>query len=297
MDVDETTDSGFEPTTYLSDDGLTLYARDYRGQDATIGLPVVCLPGLTRNSRDFHQLALLLSRDPAVPRRVVALDYRGRGLSDWDLDKAKYNLGVEAQDVISACQHLGIDRAVFIGTSRGGLILHLLAQIKPDLIAGIVLNDIGPKIEANGLKRIRDYLNTAAPPRDWPEAVAVLKACHGPHFTALGDRDWQEMAVAIYREIGGRPVADFDPAIAAQLQTIDFDKPLPDLWTQFAGMTAIPVLVVRGQHSDLLSRRTVEEMIERHPDITAVEVPGQGHAPLLHLQPTLHAIRTFLAAE
>lgn len=297
MDVDETTDSGFEPTTYVSDDGLTLYARDYRPQETTIGLPVVCLPGLTRNSRDFHQLALLLSRNPAAPRRVIALDYRGRGLSDWDDNKDNYNLGVEAQDVVSACWHLGIDRAVFIGTSRGGLILHLLAQMTPDLIAGIVLNDIGPKIEASGLKRIRDYLNTATPPHDWRQAVAVLKACHGPSFTALDDRDWQEMAAAIYREIGGRPIADFDPAIAVQLQTIDFDKPLPDLWTQFAGMTARPMLVVRGQYSDLLSRRTVEEMIERHPGINAVEAPGQGHAPLLHLQPVLHAIRTFLAAE
>ncbi|MBW9112768.1 alpha/beta hydrolase [Rhizobium cauense] len=292
--MDEAGDSGFEPTTYRSDDGLTLYARDYRGQGTTSGVPVVCLPGLTRNSRDFHQLALLLSRDPAVPRRVIALDYRGRGLSDRDLNKANYNVRVEAQDIISACRHFGIDRAVFIGTSRGGLILHFLAQITPELIAGIVLNDIGPKIEASGLKRIRDYLNTAAPPHDWRQAVAVLKACHSHYFTALRDRDWQEMAVAIYREIGGIPVADFDPAIAAQLQTIDFDTPLPDLWTQFAGMTPIPMLVVKGQHSDLLSRRTVEEMIERHPDITAVEAPGQGHAPLLHLQPALHAIRTFL---
>src|SRR4029078_8089578 len=107
---------------------------------------------------------------------------------------------VETRDVISACQHLAVERAIFIGTSRGGLILHLLAEMRPDLIAAVILNDIGPKIEAAGLKRIRDYLNSAAPPRNWPEAIAFLKACHGPSFTALEERDWQEMAAAIYRD-------------------------------------------------------------------------------------------------
>lgn len=135
--MDDTNSRAFQDRTYVSSDGLTLHLRDYDpGSDVTEGrLPVICLPGLTRNSRDFHQLALILSRDPVAPRRVIALDYRGRGLSDWDENKANYNLAVEARDVIEACAYLNIGRAAFIGTSRGGLILHLLAGMNPDLVA------------------------------------------------------------------------------------------------------------------------------------------------------------------
>ncbi|CAN7222672.1 alpha/beta fold hydrolase [Rhizobium sp. LjRoot258] len=293
--MDAARDDGFRAITYLTEDGLTLYARDYSDPERANRLPVICLPGLTRNSRDFHQLALLLSTDPATPRRVITLDYRGRGHSGWDADKANYNLGVETRDVISACQHFAIDRAIFIGTSRGGLILHLLAEMRPELIAAVILNDIGPKIEPDGLKRIRAYLNSAAPPRDWPEAVAFLKACHGRHFPALHEHDWQEMAAAIYRDIDGRLVADFDPAIAAHLQTVDFNLPLPDLWPYYDHLAAKPLMVIRGQHSDLLSNKTIAEMAVRQPLLQVLEAPGQGHAPLLHLESVLSRIAQFLA--
>ncbi|WP_183722325.1 alpha/beta hydrolase [Rhizobium sp. BK060] len=295
MSVDTARDDGFRAITYRSDDGLTLHARDYGGPEIAERLPIICLPGLTRNSRDFHQLALLLSTDPATPRRVITLDYRGRGHSDRDVDKANYNLRVESQDVVSACQHFGIDRAIFIGTSRGGLILHLLAEMRPDLIAAVILNDIGPKIEPSGLKRIRDYLNSAAPPRDWPEAVAFLKACHRRYFPALQEHDWQEMAAAIYRDADGMPVADFDPAIAAQLQMIDFDQPLSDLWLYYDQLAAKPLMVIKGEYSDLLSDDTLAEMNARHPSLAILEAPGQGHAPLLHLDPIFRHIRRFVA--
>ncbi len=293
--MDTATDDGFRAITYRSDDGLALYARDYARPERSNKPPIICLPGLTRNSRDFHPLALLLSRDPTTPRRVITLDYRGRGQSDRDANKANYNLGIETQDVIAACRHFAIERAMFIGTSRGGLILHLLAQMKPDLIAAVILNDIGPKIEPDGLKRIRDYLNSAAPPRNWPEAVTFLKACHGPYFTALTERDWQEMATAIYRDVDGRPTADFDPAIAAQLQTIDFDRPLPDLWPHFGNLTAVPMLVVKGETSDLIADSTVLEMKALHPSLTVCEAAGQGHAPLLHLQTVFQSLSQFVA--
>lgn len=230
-----------------------------------------------------------------MPRRVITLDYRGRGLSDWDANKANYNPGVETRDVISACQHLAVERAIFIGTSRGGLILHLLAEMRPDLLAAVILNDIGPKIEPSGLKRIRDYLNSAAPPRNWPEAVAFLKACHGPSFTALDERDWQEMAAAIYRDIDGNPIADFDPAIAAQLQMIDFDQPLPELWHYYDRLATMPLMVIKGENSDLISDKTLVEMRARCPTIVILEAPGQGHAPLLHVQPVIPGIRRFIA--
>jgi pimeloyl-ACP methyl ester carboxylesterase len=288
----------FSDRMFAAEDGLHLHLRDYHpGPDATGSrLPVICLAGLTRNARDFHQLALILSQDARTPRRVIALDYRGRGLSDRDDNKANYTLLVEAQDVIHVCAGLGVDRAIFIGTSRGGLIVHILAAIKPDLLAAVVLNDVGPVIEAKGLMQIRDDLNSATPPRDWEDATKMLKARHGADFPTLGEQDWVEMADAIYGEIDRRIVADVDPAIAAQLMTIDFENPLPDLWSQFDALANMPMMVIRGERSALLSETTAEEMMARHPGAQRVFAPEQGHPPLLHLRPMVNDIISFLAS-
>jgi pimeloyl-ACP methyl ester carboxylesterase len=296
--MDETSNQAFRDRTYISSDGLSLHLRDYDpGSQATEGrLPVICLPGLTRNSRDFHQLALILSRDPVIPRRVIALDYRGRSLSEWDENKANYNLAVEARDVIEACTYLGIARAAFIGTSRGGLILHLLAGMESDLVAAAVLNDIGPVIEAEGLMKIRDDLNTARLPRDMEEAAALLKQRQGADFPALSEDDWAEMATAIYCDADGQIVPDVDPAIAKQLLSIDFAKPVPDLWAHYENFEQLPLMAVRGENSMLLSESTVTAMVDRHAGLTIVRGPGQGHPPLLHLEPALQSIRSFLAA-
>lgn len=287
--------NGFTEKFYGSTDGLRLYARNYQPTGANPDrLPVVCLPGLTRNARDFHELALILSRDAAFPRRVIALDYRGRGLSDRDGNKANYNLAVECGDVIAACAAFGVDRAIFIGTSRGGLILHLLAAMKPELLAGVIFNDIGPVIEPAGLMAIRNYLNRERKPRSWSEVVDILKENHGAAFSALGLTDWEGMAHAIYREQNGVPVADYDPAIAEQMKTIDFSNPLPDLWSQFESLGSIPLLVIKGENSNLLSQQTVDEMAKRHTGMMKITAKSQGHAPLLHLGDIPEAIRTFI---
>ncbi|TAU88107.1 alpha/beta hydrolase [Rhizobium leguminosarum] len=293
----DTDADGFEERFYTTSDGLRLYARDYLSdQAATAGrLPVLCLPGLTRNTRDFHPLALLLSRDTTVPRRVIALDSRGRGNSAWDDNKANYNLAIEAGDVIAACAALGIERAIFIGTSRGGLILHLIAATRPDLLEAVILNDIGPVLEAEGLARIRDYLNSVRRPADWNEAAVILKENHGASFTALAEQDWREMALALYRDIGGRPVADFDPAIAAALKSIDFSQPLPDLWGQFESLSRLPLMLIRGENTSLLSQESACEMARRHSRLILHAAEGQGHAPLLHLGNIPTALRAFLA--
>ena len=290
-------DNGFLPRTFRAPDGLKLYARDY-GHDnpATAERPpLVCLPGLTRNSRDFHQLALALSTDPAAPRRVYTLDYRGRGLSEWDPDKSRYTLVIEAEDVIAACAALDIPKAAFLGTSRGGLTLHLLAGMRPTLMAAVILNDIGPVIEGAGLAQIKAYLSRERRPRDWTEAVAALREIHGRAFTALGDADWADMADAIYAEIDGKIVADFDPAIAEQVKAIDLTAPIPALWPQFDGLTGLPVMVIRGENSALLSAETVEAMKKRHPGLKILVAMGQGHSPLPHLGDIPAVIRTFLA--
>ena len=291
-----TTKTSFQEHRFSASDGLQLYARDYGHHDprTATSLPIVCLPGLSRNSRDFHLLATALSIHPEKPRRVIALDYRGRGFSDWDTDKSRYQLPVEAEDVLSACANLDITRAIFIGTSRGGLILHLLATLRPALLAAVVLNDIGPVIEITGLLQIRQYLEEQQPLRLWEQAIESLKQVHGAAFPALDEADWRDMAEAIYRQKSGMIIADFDPALTQPLKNMDANTPLPDLWALYQGFQAIPLMVIRGENSTILSQATFAEMGQRHPDMKSVAAAGQGHAPLLHRPDMFAEITTFI---
>ncbi len=262
--------------------------------DGNPGLPIVCLPGLTRNVLDFEDLAQILSAHPN-DRRVIAISSRGRGLSDRDPQSERYTIPVEAGDVISVLDQLGLERAAFIGTSRGGLILHVLAMTHLGRIERLVLNDIGPVLEVEGLQQIQGYLRGRRAPKSFEDAATVLRDTHGAEFPALGDADWAGMARALYREIDGRLVADFDVAIAEQFGAADLSQPLPDLWAQFALFAETPVMVVRGEHSRLLSRETIKEMAKRHPECRVLEAAGQGHAPLLHLDGLAGSIAMFLA--
>lgn len=284
-------DAGFISRTVTTTDGLSLYVRDYGAGLA--GRPVVCLAGLTRNARDFHQLALRLSGG-AAPRRVIAIDSRGRGLSDHDPDKSRYTIGVEAADVLTVLDALEIDLADFIGTSRGGLILHLLAVSHPERLGRVVLNDIGPVLEVEGLRQIQDYLGRENHVSNFSEAAERMRAVHGAAFPALSPADWQDMAEAIYREIGGKLLADFDPAIAIQFAAADLSQPLADLWANFAGFSGKPLMTIRGETSRLLSQETLAEMGRRHGTMASVTAAGQGHAPVLHLGRLDEAIAAFL---
>jgi len=287
--------SDFSTFHTQTDDGLTLYGRDYPPTSADNGkLPIVCLPGLTRNSRDFHPFARKLA---AEGRRVVTLDYRGRGQSDRDPNPANYNIVREAQDVVLALDAQGIDKAMFVGTSRGGLILHILGSMAAGRIAAIVLNDIGPVIEAEGLMRIRDYLSIRNPLSTVDEAAAHLARIHGAEFPLFGSNDWRDMAEAIYRIDGASLVGDYDPALVEPLKSMDFSQPLADLWPQYAALTALPLLVVRGQNSRLLSSATVTEMLVRHPKAQTITATGQGHAPNLHDDTIFRTITDFLASS
>lgn len=281
----------FQPFNFQSDDGLMLYGRVY-GDTNGSQPPVVCLAGLSRNSRDFHRFALMLA---GQGRKVVTFDYRGRGLSSRDPDPANYNLGREAQDVLQGLSHLGIAAADFIGTSRGGLILHFLPAMAPGLVRSAVLNDVGPVIENEGLRRIRDYLSVRAEPRDFAHAARALRATHGVDFTILTDDDWADMAQAIFREIDGRILPDHDPALVEPLKSMDFDQPMPALWEPFRNLSTIPLLVVRGENSSLLMEETVEQMLEQHGHAAAVTALGQGHAPLLHVPGLAGPVAEFLS--
>lgn len=271
---------GFNDFFYTSSDGLRLHARLY-GRRVEGRLPVVCLPGLTRNVRDFHALALALAGNEKRPRQVIAFDYRGRGGSDPDPQWRNYTVAREAADIRDGLTVLGIPHAAFIGTSRGGLVIMALTALRPAALKAVVLNDIGPVIEGAGLAHIRSYLENAPKPQDLADAIRVLKAVHGEAFSALADADWERQTRALYRFEDGRPVADFDRRLLKTLRGVDLSRPLPALWPQFEGLKAIPVLAIRGANSTLLSVDTLSEMARRHPEMETLTVEGQGHAPLL----------------
>lgn len=268
----------FAERTYTSGDGLKLHATDYTPKGESSGA-VICLPGLTRNSRDFHDLALHLSRNG---RRVIAMDMRGRGRSEYAPDFKTYNVITEAEDVLAGMTALGIHHADFIGTSRGGLIIHMLAAMRPAVVNSIVFNDIGPVIEPVGWMQIKAYLDRSPQPKDWADAFAVQKSIHQKEFPALKARDWETHAKAIYRETEDkRIVSDYDPNLLKTLKEVDPTVPLPAFWAQFAGLKGNRLMVIRGENSKLLSEATVSAMKKTHPGMVTVEVPGQGHAPML----------------
>jgi pimeloyl-ACP methyl ester carboxylesterase len=258
-------------------DGLVLHVRDYGGADKA-RLPVICLPGLTRTADDFAALATALSADG---RRVIAVDYRGRGRSGYDSDPAKYSLPVELGDVIAILAALQCEPAVFIGTSRGGILTMLLAAVRPAAIAGAVLNDIGPVLEPAGLERIKGYVGKLPQPKDYDDAAAILMRLFGPQFPRLTLEDWRNSARRGFRDSDGVLVPTYDVALMQALADVDVSKPIPDLWPQFEALKGVPLMVVRGALSDLLSPETVEAMALRHPGLETLVVPDQGHAPLL----------------
>ncbi len=288
--------STFQDMFCQSTDGLKLHARDYAAADpSTTALPVLCLPGLTRTTDDFDILATALSTDRHAPRRVVAIDYRGRGLSDHDPDPAKYSVPIETGDVQAVAASLNISKAILIGTSRGGMISMVLSATQPAMVAGVVLNDVGPALEMAGLVRIKDYIAKDKLPSSLDDAAAGTKALFGRDFPDLGDADWMAWARRGYAEKDGKLVKTHDPALASAFAGIDPANPPPPAWKLFDKMAAKPLMLIHGERSDLLSPQGVADMMARRPDIDLVEVPNQGHAPLLADTPTIARIAAFCA--
>ena len=274
-------------------DGLRLHLRDY-GERTAPGLPVVCLPGLARTAADFDALAKALAGDPRHPRRVLALDYRGRGLSDHDPDPDHYTIPVELDDVLSVLTARAVESAVFVGTSRGGLIVMALAALRPGIIAGAVLNDIGPVLEPQGLMRIKGYVGQLPVPHDFAEGAEILRRVSAGQFPRLTDADWLAAAHRTWRQDGGRLVITYDTRLARALAAFDPANPLPAMWPQFDALASVPLMVIRGANSDLLSVATVEAMRARRQAMTFLEVPDQGHAPLLAEPDTIARIASFV---
>jgi pimeloyl-ACP methyl ester carboxylesterase len=280
---------------FSAPDGLKLHLRDY-GSSLDPGLPVVCLPGLARSAADFAPLATALAQGASgIRRRVIAIDYRGRGLSDRDADWRNYDLNIEHTDILAVLAATGIEKAIFIGTSRGGLHIMLLGATRPGLMQGAILNDVGPVLETDGLTRIRGYLGDFPSPASLAEAKALLKTVMSRQFSNLTEEEWEVFTRLTFEDETGRFGAKYDPMLMKPLEALDLATPLPTLWPQFEGLREVPLLVIRGGNSDLLSAATLAEMTKRHPNCETYVVDGQGHAPLLLDAASIERIAGFIA--
>jgi pimeloyl-ACP methyl ester carboxylesterase len=283
-----------EDIFFRSHDDLMLHVRRY-GREDLPARPLLCLPGLTRTARDFDSLALALAAHPTNPRPVYCADYRGRGYSEWDKDWRNYSAYIELLDVISFLTLRGLNNMAILGTSRGSIIAMLLAVLRPSSIGCLIMNDIGPVIETAGLARIMGYAGKIPIPRDWGEANAMVREMNRRHFTALSDEAWEALTYQVFNEKDGKPAPAYDPNVGKALSEVDIAKPVPTMWEHFAALLQKPVMVLRGEHSDILSQATVKEMQARHPGLAAVLVRNEGHAPLLLDRFTQRLIADFLA--
>jgi pimeloyl-ACP methyl ester carboxylesterase len=277
----------FEDRHFTVRDGLRLHYRDYPGSRDRP--PLLCLHGLTRNARDFAELAERYS-----PRfRVIALEFRGRGKSDYDPLPARYMPLTYANDVIELLDQLEIPRAIFIGTSLGALVTMLLAVMSPQRIAAAILNDIGPDVSPAGIERIKTYVGKDVRFASWDEAAHTIAGNYGSAFDRYTHEDWLKMAQRNCREDNGEIRFDYDMAIAIPFNT-GGETPQVDMWPLFRALAEKPVLVVRGEKSDLLTAETAGKMQAVAPDVKLAVVAGAGHAPELNEPEAVEAIDAFL---
>jgi len=260
-------------------DGLRLHIREY-GTRSAPGCPIVCLPGLARTAADFDELAPALAAGPPQ-RHVIAIDSRGRGHSDHDADHANYNCTVELADIVSILFALGVGPAIVVGSSRGGVLTMLLASMYPAAIAGVVLHDVGPVTEAEGIARIKSYVGRLPHPRTYEEGAEVLRNLMGAHFPKLTAQQWLGAAQRTWHFKHGALKPAYDMGVANALGGLDIESPMPTMWNEFDALAGVPMLVIRGANSDILTAATVAAMRARRETMELVEVPDQGHAPLL----------------
>jgi pimeloyl-ACP methyl ester carboxylesterase len=274
---------------FRSADGLALYGRDYPAESNST--PLLCLCGLTRNMRDFEPLAQWLGGS----RRLIMMDYRGRGRSAYAENSATYRPDVELADALSLLDQLDISQVSVIGTSRGGIIAMLMAAKFSHRLRSVLLNDVGPVIEKVSLLRIASYLGKAVSFGNWGEAVAALKESN-PGFDTLSDDEWMDFAKRVFIQKDGRIRNDYDLRLAETFSMPeDIEKSdVPDLWPFFDTLIPLPVTVLRGEHSDLLSAATVAEMKRRHPRLSAYTIKDRGHVPFLDEPEAKIAIQEWL---
>jgi pimeloyl-ACP methyl ester carboxylesterase len=280
-------DIGYHEIRFKSRDGLDLYSRVYPGPERAT--TVLCLHGLTRNSRDFELLAPFLQKR----HRVIVPDVRGRGFSARDPNSDHYQPNVYLEDTLILLDVLALPRVAVIGTSMGGILGMMLAYLHPQRVTCLVLNDVGPQFDPKGIERIKSYAGKLPAPRDWDEAVAQTKSVFGEAWLGLSEERWLEMARRAYREDeNGRVVGDADPMIGEVMRRA---PPVPaDLWPLWGALAKLPILALRGAHSDILSAATLERMKREKPDLETLTVEDRGHVPLLDERDVLVMIDSFL---
>jgi pimeloyl-ACP methyl ester carboxylesterase len=271
-----------------SADGLRLYYRDYAAESPG-RLPVLCLPGLTRNSRDFEHVALRLR----ASRRVLCADLRGRGRSQHDPNWQNYHPGTYLGDIARLLDDAGVERCVYFGTSLGGILTMLTAATEPQRLAAAILNDVGPEVDPAGLARIASYVGRFPPARTWEDAVKLVRTTYGIALPDLTDEQWHDYTRRSYSDVDGSPKLDMDPMIGEAVRSAPAAA-APDLWPVFSALAPVPTLVLRGATSDILSRATLDRMQAEKPDLVRVEVPNRGHVPLLDEPEAVAAIDGFL---
>ncbi|MDP5217635.1 alpha/beta hydrolase [Ruegeria sp. 2205SS24-7] len=270
--------------SFTTTDGLKLHFSD-----AGTGVPLLCLPGLTRNGDDFNFVKPHLDR-----LRLLTLDFRGRGGSDFDPNHMNYNIGREAQDVIELLDHLGLDKVALLGTSRGGLVSMVLAATHPGRLAAVILNDIGPEIASAGLERIMGYVGIAPNSTTLDQAAVGLKKFMDPEFPGVPLERWRAQAAFQYDETKGGLTLRYDAKLRDALLEQAQAGPPPDLWPLFEALKPIPTGVIRGANSDLFTAETLQKMHDGHPGLVSAEVPDRGHVPFLDEPEALDIIHQVL---
>ncbi len=282
----------FQERRWTSRDGLTLFARDYQAEGEEGQLPVICLHGLTRNSKDFEEIAPIIA---GWGRRVIVPDVRGRGQSDRDRNPKNYKPPAYARDVVEMMAALGFDQAVFLGTSMGGLITMTLMAVRPKIVAAAILNDVGPAIAPEGIARILSYAGKKVEISDWNDAANYVRQTNGVAFPSFDDEDWHRFAQRTFRQGPDGPELDYDPAIAVPLS-----RPPSKLAPWIAGLLfrrlarKRPTLLIRGALSDIVSSEIADRMQLQAPALKRVDVPNVGHAPMLSEPAAVDAIGKFL---
>jgi pimeloyl-ACP methyl ester carboxylesterase len=280
----------FRNCYWWSNDGLRLHYRDYPGRDDRP--PIICIPGLTRNARDFEGLAERLAGD----WRVIAVDLRGRGESAYAKDAMTYVPLTYLQDIEALLSDQGIGRFVAFGTSLGGILTMLLAATERGRLAGAMLNDVGPEIDPAGLTRIRGYVGKPSVWPTWMHAARALAEANADVYPDFSIEDWLAKAKRLYRlNSAGRIVLDYDMKIAEPFR-VPGNEAGPDMWQALAGLKGVPTLIVRGGLSDLLSQRVAERMVTELDQAELVVVPNVGHTPLLTEPEALSGIERLLSA-
>ncbi|MEO5775091.1 MAG: alpha/beta hydrolase [Sphingomicrobium sp.] len=279
---------GWEDRYWTSRDGLRLHYRDYAGSGDRP--PLICLHGLTRNARDFGDLAERFAGD----WRLIVPDFRGRGLSDYDPLPVRYAPPTYAGDIMQMMDVLGVEQAVFVGTSLGGLVTMAIAAIAQQRIAAAVLNDVGPELEETGLQRIRSYVGKPALFHSWRAAARYIARGNAAMHPRYDESDWIKMAQRVCRSANGEILFDYDMAAADNVLAGAGAPPI-DAWPYFRALAHAPLLIVRGELSDLLSEENARRMAAEHPDAELVTVQGVGHAPDLDEPEAVAGIERLLA--